>query len=74
MLQRGEGAEAAKEMIGVEARRIDRPLLDDGDPQALFKDQLAVREQLVLPIADLVIDVTTMPKDDQAAAVVALVR
>ena len=32
---------------------------------------MTVREPLVLPIADLVIDVYSMSKDDQAEAVVA---
>ncbi len=54
------------------ARKPHRPLLDDGDPLALFEHQLAVREPLVVPIADLVIDVPTMSKDEQADAVVAL--
>jgi shikimate kinase len=49
-----------------------RPLLDDGDPVALFEHQIAVREPLIVPLADLVIDVTTMPKDAQADAVIAL--
>jgi shikimate kinase len=49
-----------------------RPLLDDGDPVELFRHQMAVREPLVLPIADLVIDVYAMSKDEQAEAVLAL--
>src|SRR3546814_5384904 len=49
-----------------------RPLLDEGDPRELFEQQLAVREPLVLPIADLVVEVTTMSKDEQADAVAAL--
>jgi hypothetical protein len=32
---------------------------------------MAVREPLVLALADLVLDVYSMPKDDQAAAIVA---
>ena len=48
-----------------------RPFLDEGDPVELFRRQMAVREPLVLPIADLVIDVYSMPKDAQADAVVA---
>ena len=51
-----------------------RPFLDDGDPVELFTRQMAVREPLVLPIADLVIDVYSMSKDDQAAAVVSLLQ
>lgn len=53
-------------------KKDHRPLLDDGDPVELFRHQLAVREPLVLPLADLVIDVTTLSKDAQADAVVAL--
>jgi shikimate kinase len=48
-----------------------RPFLDDVDPLELFTRQMAVREPLVLPLADLVIDVYSMPKDDQADAIVA---
>jgi shikimate kinase len=47
-----------------------RPFLDDVDPLELFTRQMAVREPLVLTIADLVIDVYSMPKDDQADTVV----
>ena len=49
-----------------------RPFVNDGDAVALFAEQMAVREPLVLPLADLVIDVSSMPKDDQAEAVLAL--
>jgi shikimate kinase len=49
-----------------------RPLLDDGDPEELFTHQLAIRTPLVAPLADLVIDVASMSKDEQADAVVAL--
>ncbi len=55
------------------ASKPHRPFLDDGDPVALFTRQMAVREPLVLPIADLVIDVYSMPKDDQADAIIAAV-
>ena len=48
-----------------------RPFLDQGDPLDLFTRQMATREPLVLPIADLVIDVYSMPKDAQADAIVA---
>lgn len=54
-------------------RKDHRPLLDDGDPVELFRAQLARREPLVGPIADLVIDVESVSKDDAADAVVALV-
>lgn len=46
-----------------------RPLLDEGDPVQLFRDQLAVREPLIVDLADLVIDVETMSEDDQVDAV-----
>jgi shikimate kinase len=51
-----------------------RPLLDDGDPLALFEDQLATRGPLIRSVADLVIDVEATTKDEQADAVVALVE
>lgn len=51
-----------------------RPLLDEGDPVKLFEQQLAVREPLIVDLADLVIDVSAIPKDDQADAVAALVH
>jgi shikimate kinase len=51
--------------------KAHRPFLDDVDPLELFTQQMAVREPLVLPIADLVIDVYSMSKDDQADAIVA---
>lgn len=54
------------------ARKKHRPLLDDGDPLELFEHQLSVRQPLVVPIADLVIEITTMSKDEQADAVAAL--
>ncbi|MET0728988.1 MAG: shikimate kinase [Acidimicrobiales bacterium] len=53
-------------------QKSHRPLLDDGDPVALFEHQLAVREPLIVPLADLVLDVTTMSKDALADAVVDL--
>ena len=48
-----------------------RPFVGDGDPLELMTRQMAVREPLVLPIADLVIDVYPTSKDDQADAIVA---
>jgi shikimate kinase len=51
--------------------KAHRPFLDDGDPLELFTHQMAVREPLVLPIADLVVDVYSMTKDQQADAIVA---
>ena len=51
-----------------------RPLLDDGDPLVLFEHQLATRGPLIRAVADLVIDVETTSKQEQADAVVALVQ
>ena len=53
------------------ASKPHRPFLDDQDPLELLTRQMAVREPLVLPIADLVIDVYSMSKDRQAEAIVA---
>ncbi|MGK2949105.1 MAG: shikimate kinase [Acidimicrobiales bacterium] len=55
------------------AKKKHRPLLEDGEALALFERQLAEREPLVLPLADLVVDVDTLSKDEQADAVVAIV-
>ncbi len=64
---------ASAEHLAEKAVQKDhRPLIHDGDPVELVRHQLAVREPLVLPLADLVLDVTTMSKDAQADAVVAL--
>src|SRR3546814_16171067 len=49
-----------------------RPLLDEGDPRELFEQQLAVRKPLVLPLADLVLEVPTMSKDAPAEPVAAV--
>ena len=54
--------------------KAHRPFLDEADPLALFTRQMAVREPLVLPMADLVVDVYSMSKDAQADAVVDLLR
>lgn len=54
-------------------RKDHRPLLDAGDPVALFDAQLARRQPLVLPLADLVVDVEATSKDDAAEAIAALV-
>ncbi len=55
------------------ANKEHRPLLDDGDALALFEHQLAEREPLVLPLADLVVNVDALSKDEQADAIVAVV-
>ena len=51
--------------------KAHRPFLDEGDPLELFTRQMAVRAPLVLPIADLVVDVYGASKDAQADAIVA---
>lgn len=55
------------------AEKEHRPLLDTGDPVALFAEQIATREPLIVPLADLVIDRSVTSKDDAAAAITALV-
>jgi len=59
-------------LAGRATGKAHRPFVDDGDPIALFTHQMAVREPLILPLADLVLDVSTMSKDAQSDAVVAL--
>lgn len=51
-----------------------RPLLEGGDPLVLFEHQLATRGPLMRSIADLVIDVESSSKEEQAEAVVALLQ
>jgi len=48
-----------------------RPFVGEGDPVELFARQMAVREPLILPVTDLVIDVYAATKDEQADAIVA---
>ena len=50
-----------------------RPFVGEGDPVELFARQMAVREPLILPVTDLVIDVYAATKDEQADAIVAAV-
>lgn len=54
------------------AKKDHRPLLGDGEPLALFQRQLAEREPLVLPLADLVVNVATTKKKQQAKAIAAI--
>src|SRR5690606_21028979 len=56
----------AEHLAAKAGQKAHRPLLDDGDPLALFERQIAVREPLIVPLAQLVINVTTMSKDAQA--------
>ena len=44
-------------LVANAVQKSHRPLLDRGDPAELFEEQLAIREPLVLPLADLVVDV-----------------
>jgi shikimate kinase len=62
---------AVERLAADAAGKPHRPFVGDGDPLELLTRQMAVREPLVLPIADLVIDVYSMSKDAQADAVVA---
>jgi shikimate kinase len=53
------------------AGKSHRPFVDQGDPLELISRQMAVREPLVLPIADLIVDVYASTKDEQAEAILA---
>jgi shikimate kinase len=52
------------------ASKPHRPFVGEGAPIELFTQQMAVREPLVLPVTDLVIDVYAITKDEQADAIV----
>ena len=52
------------------AGKPHRPFVNEGDPLHLLTRQMEVRAPLVLPIADLVVDVYSMSKDDQADLIV----
>jgi len=56
------------------ARKSHRPLLDDGDPVALFRRQAATRDPLARPIATAVIDVASTSKRAAAREIVRLAR
>jgi shikimate kinase/3-dehydroquinate synthase len=62
---------AVERLAADAAGKPHRPFVDRGDPLELLTRQLAVREPLALPIADLVIDVYATSKDAQADAIVA---
>ena len=53
-------------LVANAVKKSHRPLLDRDDPAALFEEQLAIREPLVLPLADFVVDVATVAKDEAA--------
>jgi shikimate kinase len=55
------------------AKKAHRPLLGGGETLALFERQLAEREPLVLPLADLVVNVATLKKKQQAKAIAAII-
>lgn len=48
------------------ADKAHRPLVGGGDAEPVLARQIAVREPLIRPIADLVVDVETTKKDDAA--------
>ena len=56
------------------ATKSHRPLVEEGDATELFERQLAVRQPLVLPLAGLVIDVSTVTIDEAVDEIVEFVR
>ncbi len=60
-------------LVNAAVQKSHRPLLDRGDPARLFEEQLKVREPLVLPLASLVVDVSTVTVEEAADAIVAFV-
>jgi shikimate kinase len=56
------------------AGKDHRPLVHERDPAELMAEQLAVREPLAVALADLVLDIAALSRDEQAEAVVDLVR
>ena len=60
-------------LVATAGQKSHRPLLDDGDPVELFEAQSAIREPLVLPLADLVVDVAAVTDEEAADAIVAFV-
>lgn len=65
---------SAEHLASRAAGKGHRPLVHDGDVLALMQEQLRVREPLALALADLVIDITTSTRDEQAESIVRLVR
>jgi shikimate kinase len=59
-------------LVANAVRKSHRPLLDRGDPAVLFEEQLAIREPLVLPLSDLVVDVAGVTTEEAADEIVAL--
>jgi shikimate kinase len=58
-------------LVANAVQKSHRPLLDRGDPADLFEEQLAIREPLVLPLTDLVVDVAAVTKEEAADEIVA---
>jgi shikimate kinase len=61
-------------LVANATKKSHRPLLDRGDPAELFEEQLAVREPLVLPLADLILDVSALTKAEAADEIAAIVN
>lgn len=59
-------------LVANAVQKSHRPLLDRGDPATLFEEQLAVREPLVLPLADLVVEVAELTVDEAADEIVTI--
>jgi shikimate kinase len=59
-------------LVASAVQQSHRPLLDDGDSVKLFERQLAVREPLILPLTDLVVDVDTMTVEEAANEILAI--
>jgi shikimate kinase len=63
---------ASPELLAEKAvRKSHRPLLDTGDPVELFRRQVAIREPLIEPVTDLVVDVEAMDDDVAADTIIA---
>jgi shikimate kinase len=63
-----------EELAESAASKDHRPLVHDHDPVELMEAQMAARQPLANAIADLVIDISVLSRDEQAAAVVDAVR
>jgi shikimate kinase len=60
-------------LVDTAPHKSHRPLLDRNDPRQLFEQQRAIREPLVLPLADLVVDVSAVSVEEAADQIVAFV-
>ena len=63
----------AEHLADEAVRKSHRPMLDDGDPVELFRQQLATREPLIMALDPLVVDVASTDDEDAADAVVSYV-